>query len=121
HRRLRSAGPVKLAVFANGGSTMAKSTNPGKGTGSVRKNRSNAGRTTARKGKRKSAMARAKSHVRRSSRAGRANARVGGSRTAEAPASDRRTTFRIARPQSSQSAGKDPDRDAKFTPGTDAG
>src|SRR5947207_3020991 len=56
---------------------MAKSTNPGKGTGSARKNRSNAGRTTARKGKRKSAMAWAKSHVKRSSRAGRASERGG--------------------------------------------
>src|SRR5437764_12259084 len=105
----------------DGGSRMAKSTTRGKGTGSVRKNRSNAARTTARKGGRKSAMARAKAHVKRSSAAGRANERVGASRTVDRPASERRTTFRIARPQSSQPAGKDPNRGGKFTPGTDVG
>jgi hypothetical protein len=91
------------------------------GGGSVRKNRSDARKTTARKGTKKSATARAKAHLGRSAGAGRAKERPEHAPTAADPPSVRRTKGRVAKMQSSQSAGKDPDRGGKYAPNVDVG
>jgi hypothetical protein len=93
----------------------------GGGGGAARKNKSNASKTTARKGGAKSAMSRAKSHAARSTRAGASNAREEAThkRTVSKPTAERRQRTRLAGMQSAQSAGKDPDRSGKYSPDAD--